>query len=675
MVEVTIELPKDMNKLCRTCMSLLDEDLGPKNYLIFEDKPTEYCEMLANIMNTQIYPTAELPESICSQCLNQLHISYVFKEQCLKVEKHLKSLLDNSTFEEEIKLAEAENEEYKYFCFICNETYDTYYLLCKHSIIHECEKSVTDRFLLAQTEEHKHVAVEISEKNISLIQKRKEAISENELNEEDEIETVDQTIVKIGNKIQEDELKTVGKMKIEDIMKKDDKLKIVNKLEVVDKTGIVDKMQIEGKVLIENKIGIEDIMEIDDTKKIVYKQESTRFSNSKNNSAIYLFTNSKNSNQVNTEICPICNFKFDLNSSNLDSHICADVIQSENVSKTTENDGNICNICDRVFKTTLSLSLHFLKHALLVESEMDTKIFTQYIFCDICGMMFDENEQLDEHLRKTHIKQEVEIWECKKCALAFESDLDLLLHDRDVGHSKEFFWDEFLNKEVTKDTFSCPLCNETFKSRELLNKHSVQHAIKRTRCRTCKAYFTTEAAYNAHLPAHPNYVHNCDLCGKNLSSKSALKSHMMGVHSIQRPFICPVCGKSFKTPNRLHLHKLIHSKEKKFVCSYCGYSTNKGGDLTVHIRTHTEERPYKCKYVNCGRGFKTASHLSEHIRRHLQIKNFRCNICAMTFGHHSTLKIHLMQHTGEKPFKCMLCNVNFRRKHHLKNHLRQHEAK
>lgn len=224
-------------------------------------------------------------------------------------------------------------------------------------------------------------------------------------------------------------------------------------------------------------------------------------------------------------------------------------------------------------------------------------------------------------------------------------------------------------------TFQCPLCDENYSSIQELSTHSVQHALKTVRCRQsrCKKDFTTEAAINVHLFSHHKFRHICKQCDKILSSKNALRQHIICVHSTETPFICNTCNKAFKTLSRLQTHKYVHNVEKKFVCSYCGYSTKSGGDLNVHTRIHTSERPYKCNYVNCGREFKTSSHLSEHIRRHMQIKNYVCNICLQSFGQHSTLKTHLMQHTGEKPYRCDYCLACFRRKHHLTTHLKTHE--
>lgn len=96
----------------------------------------------------------------------------------------------------------------------------------------------------------------------------------------------------------------------------------------------------------------------------------------------------------------------------------------------------------------MALSLHFLKHSLLASSEIDPKIITQFVFCDICGLNLESSEDLAAHVSSDHPDNKVKIWDCGKCCLSFESELDMLLHDQEIGHDKDDIWDEFLNREV-----------------------------------------------------------------------------------------------------------------------------------------------------------------------------------------------------------------------------------
>jgi len=72
--------------------------------------------------------------------------------------------------------------------------------------------------------------------------------------------------------------------------------------------------------------------------------------------------------------------------------------------------------------------------------------------------------------------------------------------------------------------------------------------------------------------------------------------------------------------------------------------------------------------------FKAYGHLSDHIKRHLNLKPFECEICKNTFSRKNTLKTHLMTHTGEKPFGCTFpnCNRKFLEKGNMKTHFKTH---
>lgn len=360
--------------------------------------------------------------------------------------------------------------------------------------------------------------------------------------------------------------------------------------------------------------------------------------------------------------CKICSKQFDTRKE-LISHMCTPVM---NHNGDINNMGTICTLCEKSFPNPSILSLHFLKHAHSSLNMLETNINTDMLFCEICGQICNLELDLQLHYVEKHGGKPSEL--CFKCYQPFDTKSTLLEHEclliQDVTR-------DFSEKENT----SCVLCNRTFTSKETLLKHSVEHLMKKYTCKKCPLSFCTRNSYFSHLATHAPYRYSCSTCGKFLSTKSALKSHIVGVHSNELNHTCSTCGKSFATPSRLKIHSQIHKNHKKYVCSYCGYSTHKAGDLQIHIRIHTSERPYKCTFANCKASFKTSSHLCEHVRRHLQIKKFKCSVCGSGFSSSNGLKIHYMQHTGEKPYSCAICNVKFRRKYHVKVHMKQHEPK
>ncbi len=100
--------------------------------------------------------------------------------------------------------------------------------------------------------------------------------------------------------------------------------------------------------------------------------------------------------------------------------------------------------------------------------------------------------------------------------------------------------------------------------------------------------------------------------------KNAERRHIGA--KIQRKFSCEICGRHFRRPDSLKIHRRVHSGERPFTCKVCLKTFNMSNVLKQHIRVHTGERPFKCE------------------------------VCFTSFKESWALKIHLRTHTGEQPF-------------------------
>lgn len=110
----------------------------------------------------------------------------------------------------------------------------------------------------------------------------------------------------------------------------------------------------------------------------------------------------------------------------------------------------------------------------------------------------------------------------------------------------------------------------------------------------------------------------CPMCPKSFNLRCHFTQHMNIVHSENRNFKCPICGKKYQTQELLEQHIEKHSGEKPFKCTQCDKSYNNKIDLKRHAKTHDEVLDHICQ--RCGWGFVRADHLEKHMKMHQKRK-------------------------------------------------------
>jgi len=322
-----------------------------------------------------------------------------------------------------------------------------------------------------------------------------------------------------------------------------------------------------------------------------------------------------------------------------------------------------CDVCGKALPDQKRLKQH-----------MNTHSEDGPVQCSVCGRTFAQRIHLNSHIKMHAVERP---FSCDQCGVSFAQKNYLTSHMRvhQTAADKEASTRMSASKQ---EMHRCPKCGEMFSNKWRLQRHK-----------------TSKHRTRPPLKTRPSSRCVCPVCGKSLLCR--LSTHMR-VHTGQRPYQCPTCGKSFMVPSKLKYHVLRHTGVRPQVCPECGKSYQhlhvhmqlKHGDpdmyqhecpvcrkkflmramLRDHLMLHSGERPYQC--FTCGRRFLRQSALIQHERRqHVAEPVVRqrreCEVCHVELSAKG-LKDHMLIHSGDKPHGCEWCGGTFRRKDHLRVH-------
>lgn len=343
-------------------------------------------------------------------------------------------------------------------------------------------------------------------------------------------------------------------------------------------------------------------------------------------------------------------------------------------SKFKANDETSCFVCN----------VNLYDHELLLE-HFNNKQF----YCRVCTKEFDNHLNLINHFtshRAYNCKNCGEIFYCKKDYLDHKKNSDTcssslvkceiceaIMEKRSLrGHKLQTHFGN-------TGAFKCIVCAKSFSLAHMLTDHlkKVHIAYEYMECSHCHKFILGPEKLKHHVrmnhvqSAESNSSFICPVCSKVFTRENILKIHL-NKHNDNTESLCEDCGKSIVGKAAMKEHKRYeHSKDEVFVCCHQTFDSYKSfrNHQRSHYRDAKREQPAFCDL--CGKQFKNASILKQHIQIHSDERAYKCDICGATFKQKVALYTHSRIHSETNKYSCDSCGQSFRWKQTFDKHVKK----
>uniref|UniRef100_A0A667WNP4 Zinc finger protein 292a n=1 Tax=Myripristis murdjan TaxID=586833 RepID=A0A667WNP4_9TELE len=243
-------------------------------------------------------------------------------------------------------------------------------------------------------------------------------------------------------------------------------------------------------------------------------------------------------------------------------------------------------------------------------------------------------------------------------------DKEFLGH-RIVRHAQKHFKD---------GVYLCPICADSFESREILEPHVASHVKQSCKERLAAMKAARKVSKPLQSPKSPSRslkvaaktnitpVKIEPSFGNHTSAEASVNpvkvEHATSEPQISQDCFCPVrnCSKAFKFFRNLMAHVRCHKddeeatrfleiQKQKVVCQYCRRQFVNVRHLNDHLQMHCGTRPYICIQLDCKANFNSNSELLMHRKTHTEFKA-QCMFpnCGKIFSEAYLLYDHEAQH-------------------------------
>ncbi|KAJ8415610.1 hypothetical protein AAFF_G00425900 [Aldrovandia affinis] len=358
------------------------------------------------------------------------------------------------------------------------------------------------------------------------------------------------------------------------------------------------------------------------------------------------------------------------------------------VVKDRQTGGHPCNQCDRVFMSMQGLRSHERSHTAMAMFTCEDKYSCQY-----CHFVSPFRHNLDRHVQAHHGHHKP--FRCKICSFksAYLSRLKSHLHKAHAGENTyKCLSCPFSTMTISQlKEHSLKVHGEALTLPKL--RAATQMAFRPQRPSSEQALATLESEESAYseppdvqqqlshyqLAVHsqasssppappeaetrPEGFLTCEFCDFSSGYIQSLRRHCRDRHGGKKLFKCKDCSffTCYKSTFTMHVeagHSSVPEEGPKDLrCPLCLYHTKYKSNMIDHIVLHREERVVPLEVCR------------SKLSRHLQGVVFRCHKCTFTCSSDEALQLHIRKHDELKPYKCELCFYDSKQCEDLVAHL------